>query len=173
MAVHPYPAALEEEIALRDGRRVRVRPIRPHDTALLQRFFAGLSERSRYQRFMQYVSELSPAMLARLTRVDYHRELALLALDGDELIAVGRYAPDVDGRDAEFALVVADAWQGKGLGRLLLERLVSAARTAGYEALYGHILEANRDMLDLARNLGFAAAGRSGDAVTVKRSLLT
>ena len=173
MSLHPYPAALEDEVALRDGRRVRVRPIRPDDTALLQRFFAGLSERSRYQRFMQHVSELSPAMLARFTQIDYHRELALLALHGEEPIAVGRYAPDADGRNAEFALVVADAWQGKGLGRRLLERLVDAARKAGYEALYGHILEANRDMLDLARKLGFAAAGRSGDAVTVKRPLLT
>ena len=173
MTVHPHPASLEEDIALRDGRSVRVRPIRPDDTVLLQRFFAGLSERSRYQRFMQHVSELSPAMLARFTQIDYHRELALLALHGDELIAVGRYAPDVDRGNAEFALVVADAWQGKGLGRRLLERLVDAARGAGYEALYGHILEANRDMLELARKLGFAATGRSGDAITVKRSLLS
>jgi acetyltransferase len=173
MAVHPYPASLEEEIALRDGRKVRVRPIRPDDAVLLQRLFHGLSERSRFQRFMQHVRELSAPMLARFTQIDYRRELALLALHGDELIGVGRYAPDSDGRNAEFALVVADAWQGKGLGRQLLERLVEQARKAGYQALYGHILHANRDMLDLARNLGFTAAEHSGEAVTVKRSLLT
>jgi acetyltransferase len=171
--IDPYLASLEEEIPLRDGRRVSVRPIRADDAPLLQRLFAGLSERSRYQRFMQYVSELSPAMLVRFTRIDYHRELALLALHGDELIAVGRYAPDEDGRNAEFALVVADAWQGRGLGRQLLERLVKQARKAEYQALYGHILDANRDMLELARKLGFAAVGRSGDAIIVKRSLLT
>lgn len=173
MVVHPYPAALEDEIALRDGRKVRVRPIRPDDGALLKVFFSGLSERSRYQRFMHHVTELSPAMLARFTQIDYRRELALLALQGGELLAVGRYSPDDDGRSAEFALVVADAWQGKGLGRSLLARLVKAAREAGYEALYGHILDANRDMLDLARKLGFAPAGRSGDALIVKRSLIT
>ena len=92
MAVHPYRlvamrftfAWLEEEIALRDGRKVRVRPIRPDDAVLLQRLFHGLSERSRFQRFMQHVRELSAPMLARFTQIDYRRELALLALHGDE-----------------------------------------------------------------------------------------
>ena len=173
MAIHPYPVELEHEVALRDGRRVRVRPIRPEDAERERRFFDSLSQRSRYQRFMQYLRELPPAMLARFTQIDYDRELALVALHQGEFIAVGRYVPNPDGRSAEFALVVGDAWQGKGLGRLLLERLVAAARDAGYEALYGHILEANRDMLDLARRLGFVEHSRSGDAVTVKRSLLT
>jgi acetyltransferase len=90
---------------------------------------------------------------------------------GGEFVAVGRYAPNPDGRTAEFALVVADAWQGKGLGRALLERLVRAATTAGYEALYGIILGANRDMLDLAARLGFVEEARSGTEVTVVRRL--
>ena len=111
-------------------------------------------------------------MLARFTQIDYDRELALVVLDdAGEIAAVGRYAPNDDGRSAEFALVVGDAWQGKGVGRALLERLVTAACAAGYEALYGHILQANREMLDLARRLGFVEVDRSGDAVTVKRSL--
>ena len=172
MAVHPYPVELEGEIATRDGRRLRVRPIRPDDAERDRRFFGGLSERSRYQRFMNYLSELPAPMLARFTQIDYDRELALVVLDDGEIVAVGRYAPNADGRTAEFALVVGDAWQGKGLGRALLERLVTAARDAGYEALYGHILEANRDMLELARHLGFVEHERSGDTVTVKRSLL-
>jgi acetyltransferase len=173
MAIHPYPVELEHEVALRDGRRVRLRPIRPEDAERERRFFDSLSQRSRYQRFMQYLRELPPAMLARFTQIDYDRELALVAVHLGEFIAVGRYVPNPDGRSAEFALVVGDAWQGKGLGRLVLERLVAAARDAGYEALYGHILEANRDMLELARHLGFVEHARSGDAVTVKRSLLT
>jgi acetyltransferase len=171
MAIHPYPAELESEIALRDGRRVRVRPIRPEDAALEQCFFDGLSERSRYQRFMQYLSALPPAMLARFTQIDYDRELALVAVHEQQFVAVGRYAPNSDGRTAEFALVVGDAWQGLGLGRQLLERLVAAARAAGYEALYGHILEANREMLELARHLGFVEFARQADAVSVKRDL--
>jgi acetyltransferase len=171
MAIHPYPAELEEEIALADGRRVSLRPIRPEDAATERRFFEGLSDRSRYQRFMQYLRELSPQMLARFTQLDYDRELALVAVSQDEFVAVGRYAPNADGRTAEFALVTADAWQGKGLGRALLGRLVGAARDAGYEALYGHILGANRDMLDLAERLGFVEESRSGSEVSVVRRL--
>jgi acetyltransferase len=171
MAIHPYPTELEEELALADGRRVALRPIRPEDAQRERRFFDGLSDRSRYQRFMQYLHELSPQMLARFTQLDYDRELALVAVSGDEFVAVGRYAPNADGRTAEFALVTADAWQGKGLGRALLERLVRAARAAGYEALYGHILGANHDMLDLAARLGFTEDGRDGDAVTVVHRL--
>jgi acetyltransferase len=171
MAIHPYPADLQGEMRLRDGTRVAVRPMRPEDAALELKFFNALSERSRYQRFLSQMAQLPPQMLARFTQLDYDRELALVALSGDEFVAVGRYAPNADGRSAEFALVTADAWQGKGLGRALLERLVRAARDAGYDALYGHILGSNRDMLDLAARLGFAEEGRDSDAVTVVRRL--
>jgi acetyltransferase len=172
MAIHPYPAELEIEIALRDGTRVAIRPIRPEDAELERRFFEGLSERSRFQRFMQHLRQLPPRMLARFTQLDYDRELALVALHGGEFVAVGRYAPNADGETAEFALVVADAWQGRGLGRILLERLREEARKAGYKALYGNIMEANHEMLELARRLGFVQASRDGADVTVVSPLL-
>jgi acetyltransferase len=172
MAIHPYPAELEGELGLRDGRSVRVRPIRPEDAEREKRFFDRLSERSRYQRFMEYMRELPPKLLARFTQLDYDRELALVAIREDEFIAVGRYAPNADGVTAEFALAVADDWQGKGLGHALLERLVLAARAAGYQALIGHILEANREMLELAAHLGFVEQSRSGSEVTVRRQLV-
>ena len=171
MAIHPYPTELEGMLELRDARVVKVRPIRPEDAARERRFFDRLSERSRYQRFMQYMRELPPKLLARFTQLDYDRELALVALWQDEFVAVGRYAPNADGRSAEFALTVADEWQGKGLGHALLERLCNAARAAGYEALVGNILEANRDMLGLARHLGFVEAERGASDVTVLRRL--
>ena len=171
MAIHPYPHELEGEVRTRDGRAVRVRPIRPEDAEREVRFFAGLSAHSRYQRFMQYLSTLSERMLARFTQLDYDRELALVALWEDEFVAVGRYSPREDGVTAEFALVVADDWQGKGLGRALLERLCDAARAAGYRALYGEILHANRDMLELAAHVGFTEQSREGDSVTVVRTL--
>jgi acetyltransferase len=171
VAIHPYPVELESTLRVRDGRELRVRPIRPEDAAREKRFFDRLSERSRFQRFMQYMRELPPKLLARFTQLDYDRELALVALWQDEIVAVGRYAPRQDGVTAEFALAVADDWQGKGLGRALLERLVAAAREAGYQALYGYILEANRDMLDLAARLGFEELSRSGSEVTVVRWL--
>jgi len=173
MAIHPYPAELEGEIAVAGGARLPVRPMRPEDAALEKRFFDGLSERSRYQRFMQHLSELSPHMLARFTQLDYDRELALVVLDAERsrFLAVGRYAPNEDGTTAEFALTVADDWQGKGIGRALLERLCQRARATGYTALYGYILDANREMLDLAARLGFVEQGRDGTQVTVVRRL--
>ncbi len=177
MAIHPYPVELEGEIVLRDGTRVLVRPMRPEDVELEKQFFDGLSERSRYQRFMQHLPQLSPRMLARFTQLDYDRELALVVVKENQVkenqvhenqfIAVGRYAPTAEGETAEFALVVADAWQARGLGRILLERLRQEARKAGYKALYGHILHANHEMLDLARRLGFIQETAEGADVTV------
>jgi len=173
LAIHPYPTELEGEIRMRDGTLVRVRPMRPEDGELEQRFFDGLSEQSRYQRFMQYLPHLPGPLLARFTQLDYDRELALVVIhpSRQEFVAVGRYAPNSDGVTAEFALVVGDAWQGKGLGRKLLARLCACAREAGYQALYGHILEANLDMLGLAARLGFHEASRAGSEVTVVRRL--
>ena len=171
MAIHPYPAELEGEIVLRDGSRLPVRPIRPDDAEREQRFFASLSERSRYQRFMQHLKGLSPQMLARFTQLDYDRELALVALKDGEFVGVGRYAPTPDGSTAEFALTVADAWQGKGIGHALLQRLTEAARRAGYQALEGAILNANRDMVELATHLGFAPQSQGDDEVTVVKRL--
>jgi len=173
MAIHPYPAELEAEVVLRDGTRVAVRPMRPEDVDYEQRFVRGLSEQSRYQRFLHQLPELPPAMLARFTQLDYDRELALVAFSPDrsEFIGVGRFMPNADGETAEFALTVADAWQGRGLGRVLLERLCDCARSAGYRTLFGHILNANRDMLGLADRLGFAHVGRDEDLVTVARAL--
>jgi acetyltransferase len=169
MAIHPYPSELEGTLALRDGTRIPVRPMRPEDAELERRFVAGLSERSRFQRFMQHLPQLPPKMLERFTQLDYDRELALVALDpqSHEFVAVGRYAPNQDGRTAEFALTVADAWQGKGVGRALLDQVCSAARNAGYEALHGHILEGNHDMIDLTRRLGFEERSRDGDTVSM------
>jgi acetyltransferase len=173
MAIHPYPAELEGELRLRDGTSVPLRPMRPEDAELERRFFEGLSERSRYQRFLNLMARLPPQMLARFTQLDYDRELALVALapGGGEFIGVGRFVPNADGETAEFALTIADAWQGRGVGRALLERLCECARAAGYRTLYGHILNANQDMLGLAKNLGFVHSGHDGEIVTVARAL--
>jgi acetyltransferase len=171
LAIHPYPTELEGEIRLRDGSRLPVRPMRPEDVELELAFFRGLSERSRYQRFMQQLSELPPRLLARFTQLDYDRELALVVLHEGRFASVGRYAPNPDGSTAEFALTVADAWQGKGIGRALLERLCSSARDAGYAALYGNILADNHDMLHLAARLGFTESSRDGTEVVVVRRL--
>jgi len=170
MAIHPYPVELEETLEVK-GTRLALRPMRPEDAELERAFVDSLSPDSRYNRFMHALPGLTPRMLARFTQLDYDRELALVALHEGGFIAVGRYAPNPDGETAEFALTVADAWQGKGLGRALLERLCKYAKLAGYRALYGHILRDNPAMLGLAQRLGFTQAGREDGEVTLVRHL--
>jgi acetyltransferase len=158
-----------------------VRPIKPGDEALETRFVNGLSQDSRYQRFLNQMKELPPPLLARFTHIDYDREMALVALapEGGEFIGVARYAPNAGGdgagsappASAEFAVTVADAWQGRGLGHALLEKLIACARTAGYAALDGIILADNSDMLELATQFGFERTGRDGDTVSVALKL--
>jgi len=173
MAIHPYPAELEHRLTLRDGTALEVRPMRPEDPVREQQFFNGLSEQSRYLRFQHHLPALSARMLERFTQLDYDRELALVAIEpgGDQFIAVGRYVPMPDGMNAEFALAVADAWQGRGLGAALLAELADRAREAGYDALVGMVLNANHGMVDLALHLGFEVARRTSSDVTLVKPL--
>src|SRR6266446_5725748 len=105
-----YPAELETVLTLKSGPTLRVRPIRPEDAPMEREFVDGLSEQSRYLRFMQHLPALTPQMLARFTQIDYDREMALIALDGEAIVAVARYVADPDWESAEFAIAVADAW---------------------------------------------------------------
>src|SRR5258707_314199 len=169
----PHPPHLESEIALRGGSRLPPPAIPPQDAPRLQRLSQSPSGGSRHQRLTYHLRGLTPRMLERFTQLDYARELALVALDPakQEFIAVARYAPSEDGVSAEFGLAVADAWQRKGIGRALLERLCDAAREAGYAALYGHMLESNRGMLALVTALGFVRDARSGAEVVMTKRL--
>ncbi|MBT8441303.1 MAG: GNAT family N-acetyltransferase, partial [Gammaproteobacteria bacterium] len=159
MAIHPYPSALVREAALSDGTTVTIRPIRPEDAIIEREFVNGLSEQSRYLRFMYALQEITPAMLSRFTQIDYDRELAFIAVDdssGEERqVGVARYITLPDEATCEFAIVVGDDWQGRGLARLLMGDLIAAARDAGLKKMYGTTLKENRGMLELAGNLGF------------------
>src|SRR5450432_836792 len=161
MAIHPYPMELETEITLKDGVTLRVRPIRPEDAEMEQAFGGGLSEQSRYFRFMQHLPTLTPQMLARFTQVDYDRELALVALDDssgtESIIAVVRYVANWDRESAEYAIVLADAWQGRGLGYAMMKMLIECARRRGFKRLVGSVLAINQAMLGVAKALGFVA----------------
>ena len=175
MAIHPYPTELVASWELSDGSPVQIRPIRPEDAEMEQKFVRNLSDNSRYFRFMNTVRELTPAMLARFTQIDYDREMAFVAVreeGGRETeVAVARYVTNPDGRTCEFAIVAADAWHGKGLGRRMLELLVGTARARGLEVMVGHILAANQPMLALCAKLGFRISDHPEDA-TVKRATL-
>src|SRR6266849_4615870 len=149
MAIDPDPSKLETTLTLRDGRRVRVRSIRPADASMDRAFFAGLSEHSRYMRFMQHLAELTPRLVQQFTNIDDTREMALVALDdasGEEVIvAIARYvaATDLQGESGEFAIVIADDWKGHGLGRALMELVIDGARRHGLRKLVGGILAVN------------------------------
>lgn len=124
------------------GVPISIRPLFAADFAIHEQFARSLSAKTRYDRLLGGACRFTPEALARLTRVDYPRELALAAvlmLDGQEtLIGVARYAFDKDSRDYEFALVVADAWQRHGLGRRLLQSLIAAARAHGVNVLMSY-----------------------------------
>lgn len=163
MAIHPYPAELEQSLLFADGTPWQIRPVRPEDAQALQTFTRGLSEHTRYMRFISTMRELSPRMLARYTNIDYHRELALLATaprvdaQGDwseEILGVARYLRNPDGDSAEYALVIGDAWQGRGLGRHLMQAIIDAARAKGLKRLEGFVLKNNGPMVKLMTRLG-------------------
>lgn len=157
------------EVELRDGTRVWIRPIAPEDAQREQLFVRGLSPESRYFRFMNTIRELSPEMLDSFTHPDPAREIALVAITRDLLdprqIGVARCVrADAQADSAEFAIVVADEWQGKGLGSLLMRELIAAARARGLRRLEGWVLATNHAMLELMRALGFEAGGAPDDA---------
>ena len=155
MAIHPYPARLADDWVARDGSRVHIRPIRPEDARLEREFTQRLSERSRLMRFMSVIRDLTPEMMARFTQIDYDRELALVAVLGDIEVGVARYAANPDERSCEFAVVVADEWQGRGLGGELMRRIIRLAAERGFERMEGVTLRENAAMQRLARQLGF------------------
>jgi acetyltransferase len=159
MAIHPYPIEYVADVMLHGGMRLHVRPIRPEDAELERAFVSGLSEQSRYFRFFYQLHELTPAMVARFTQVDYDREMALVAVDETggtpAIIGVARYIMSSVPDTAEFAVVTADAWQGRGVGRMLMTRLVDCAKGRGLKRLEGAVLRGNANMLKFVAALGF------------------
>jgi acetyltransferase len=172
MAIHPYPVELVADVTLRDGARLHVRPIRPEDAEIERAFVAGLSEQTRYLRFFYQLNELTPSMLARFTQVDYDREMALVAVDETEgapsIVGVARYIMSPGRESAEFAVVVADAWQGRGVARALMSRLVSCATARGLRRLEGLVLRTNGNMLQFTEAFGFTTRDNPDDPDQVR-----
>ena len=143
---------------------VLIRALAPRDAAQLQAFVRGLSPRSRRERYFTAIQELAPRELERMTRPTAAADMALAAFDGEGIVGVAECS------GGEFALVVADAWQGTGLGRELMERLLEQARNRKLPALHGIVRTGNRAMLRLGRSLGFRAA-RASDPDMVQMEL--
>jgi len=176
MAIHPYPSALRDTMELPGGVLATIRPIRPEDAAIEYAFVHGLSEQSKFLRFMFGLRDLTPAMLSRFTQIDYDRELALIAVidtpQGERQIGVVRYTTLPDEETCEFAIVVGDEWQGKGLARRMFSRLIDAARDRHLKVMTGVTLRENARMIDLSKSLGFETRIAPDDPDLVVMTLL-
>jgi acetyltransferase len=151
-----------------DGVAYRIRPLRRDDADRERAFINALSPQSRYQRFMHHLREPSEAFIQRLVNIDQRRNMALVAVAGDgaaeRIVGVARYSADND-EQCEFAVVVADDWQCRGIGTTLTPLLFDCAARAGFKTIYGTVLADNRRMIELAQWLGLTVdAPRPGEA---------
>ncbi len=153
------PPAIEYRWTSIDGTPLTIRPIQPEDREIELAFVRGLSASASYMRFFTIIKDLTPQLLDRFTRVDFPDEMAFIATlesaDGEREIGVARYAPGGRPGVAEFAVVVADEWQGHGVGHELMRHLLMVAEDAGFARIEGAILKANSNMLRFCRDLGF------------------
>ena len=167
LAIHPYPVHLVKKVQLNDGMDIVIRPIRPEDAEIEAKFVRGLSSEAKYFRFMNSLQELSQEMLVRFTQIDYHNEMALIAVTstdaGEEQVGVARYTTNLDKTSCEFALVVSDKWQGRGIAHQLMESLMEVARDRDLQSMEGQVLSNNTRMLELVASLGFSVENDPDD----------
>ena len=171
LAIRPYPQHYATSCALADGTSVLVRAIRPEDEPMMVQFHGTLSDQSVYFRYFTALSikqRTNHARLARLCFIDYDREVALVAVHDDRLsgqqriLGVGRLCKGHGRSDAEFAVVVSDPWQRRGLGMLLLRKLVEIGREERLGRLHGSILGDNVGMRALCERVGFRVRRTAG-----------
>lgn len=167
-----YLAALTSSYSPIYGQAISIRPIRPGDLDIETEFVASWSAETRYNRLFSAGSFTSPERLKQITRVDYARDMALIATfmleDREVQIGIARYVLREDDKTCEFALTVADAWQHRGIGRALMHRLMAGAAAAGIDTMEGDILASNAPMLHFMRSLGFSVRSTS-DGPEIRR----
>ncbi len=167
-----YPDELETEVRTRDGASIFVRPIRPADAFDLVDFHEHLSDRSVLHRYFYLHPHLSVDEVHHLAIVDYVDRLALVAFDEGKLVGVGRYDRFHGTGEAEIAFVVADAYQRRGIGTVLLHRLAEAARAQGIHTFVAQTMADNKDMIDVFQHSGFPSRSSSEwDTVSISISI--
>ncbi len=175
LAIPPYPSEFQSAARLRDGAGIRIRPVRPEDEPLLQDILAHMTPLDVRRRFLVPMKEMPHSLGARLSQIDYDREMALIAFPdaadaADAALGVARYAADPDNRCAEFAIALRSDWKGRGLGYLLLRRLLDVARERGVGEIFGDIAPGNEPMLALCNALGFVVARNPDDTQLLRAS---
>jgi len=167
LIISPYPTRYIQPWRCYDGRQVVLRPIRPEDEPLERELISGLSSESSRFRFFYIIKEITHEMLSRFCNIDYDREMAIIAeynADGKRRnVGVGRLIIEPGGEAGEFAIVVADDFQGNGLGIKLLDSLIGIAQDKGLQRIYGIVLNDNTKMLGLTKKLGFSAKRLSAE----------
>jgi acetyltransferase len=161
LAIAPYPQHLESTERLRDGTVLRMRPLRPEDEPMLHA--AHMSHEDLRLRFFTPLYGLTHTVAARLSQLDYDRELALLAEYDGIALGVAHLFADPDGLRAEYAIAVRNDWKGRGVGYLVMKRLINVARQRGIGELVGEVLRKNQPMLQMSRELDFAIAPEPRD----------
>jgi acetyltransferase len=169
-----YPIQWERVATTRDNVTYRIRPICAEDAARERAFIMGLSPESRYERMMYTMREPSPDLVERFVKVDYHHNMAFVAVVGqgadERIIGVARYAADTE-EGHEFAVVTADEWQARGVAATLSHLLFDYARLEGIRTLYAKILVCNDRMIEFARWLGMSIRFTPADPMVVKASV--
>ena len=161
VAIRPYPKRLEQQVTLRDGRSFLLRPIRPEDEPLIQDMLAHSTQEDIRLRFFAPLKQLTHEVAARMSQIDYHREMALVAVApagdrlGDAIYGVVRIAADPDNEKAEYAVMVRSDLKGFGLGYLLMNEIITYARDRGIQEIFGEVLRENTTMLLMCEELGF------------------
>jgi len=165
LSISPYPREYISNESLIDDTEVQFRPVRPEDEPRLKDIVAHMTPEDQRFRFFVPMKELSHQLGARLSQVDYDREMALIAESTDGAIAIGvaHYSADPDNQQCEFAIAVRSDWKRRGVGHLLMTRLIGIARDHGIKEMLGDVLRDNEAMLDLCRNLGFVIAHHPDD----------
>ena len=161
LSIRPYPQGLEETTTLRDGRSVVLRPIRPEDEPTHYVFMSRLTPQDILYRFFHYIGTLPHSEMARLTQIDYDREMAFIASARDqngqaETLGVVRAVADPDNHTAEFSIIIRSDMKGQGLGSKLLTKMIDYARERDIQVLAGEVLAENQPMLKLLRVFGFS-----------------
>ena len=159
LAIRPYPKELEQDITLKDGSMALLRPIRPEDEEAHREFDNKLTKEDRYKRFFGEIPQFSHEQLAKMTQIDYDREMAFIVTqrrdDVWQTIGVSRVLMDTDNLVAEFAVVVRSDIKGLGLGRILMQSVIDHCKRQKVEKIEGLTLPENAGMIGLAKKLGF------------------
>ncbi len=176
LSICPYPFKYVREVVLKDGKAAGIRPIRPEDEPLIYELFKSLSDDTIMFRFCQRLTDIPHERLVRYCQIDYDRELAFVAViretpDREKIIADIRIIKMPDLETAELAILVADGWQGHGIGTMLMDYCIEVAAQSGIKLIWMEILKTNSKMLHLSQASGFKLSYDDEDMIRVTREI--